>query len=107
MFSKILFWIILILSLAAGFMLGWIDTRPKWDDTGIMVLAIFFISVFFGLVEPKRFWLWAIAIGGWIPLMNFYLYQSYDSIVAIVIATAGSYSGVIIRKTGKFIFGKH
>ncbi len=54
---------------------------------------------------PKRAWVWALAIGVWIPLMNFFYYQSYESIVAIVIAFAGAYSGVIVRKAGKFVSG--
>jgi len=51
------FWFIIILSLAVGLTIGWIDSRPNWNDTGVTVGLIFLSSFLLGLLADKNFWI--------------------------------------------------
>jgi uncharacterized membrane protein YjjB (DUF3815 family) len=92
------FWILLILSAILGSLIAWIDTRPTWDDTGITAATIIIVTVILGTVMPRRAWIWALAVGIWIPVFNIILNNNYGSLLALIAAFIGSYAGVFIRK---------
>jgi hypothetical protein len=54
------FWILLVVSIISGVLIGLMDTSPNWDDTGITVGAIIIISFLTGLARPGSAWLWAL-----------------------------------------------
>ena len=91
------FWLFLILAVASGVIIGWIDTRPNWDDTAITVFLIFFSSAIIGGGFPKRAWLWAIIIGGSVISFNFFIQNNFQAMAALIISFLGSYIGVSIR----------
>ena len=76
-----------------GMLIGWIDSRPNWDDTGITVALVFGASAFFGFINPKHPWLWALLIGICIPLWNIILSNNYESFMAVFVAFIGAYIG--------------
>ncbi|MDR3667268.1 MAG: hypothetical protein P4L35_10540 [Ignavibacteriaceae bacterium] len=78
--------------------IGFIDSRPHWDDTGITVGMILVSSAFLGFVMPRRAWIWAIALGVWIPVWNILQHNNYSSLIALPVAIIGAYIGVIIYK---------
>jgi len=82
-----------ILSLFIGLLIGWIDSGPKWDDTGITAFAIFIATLVLGASRPKGAWLWALFIGGSIVLFNIFRNGSFQSLLALVISFIGAYSG--------------
>jgi hypothetical protein len=90
--------ILLAVALVSGGLVTYIDTRPTWDDTGITAAAVFILSGVFGFLGPRRPCLWALAIGIWIPLFGILKTQNYWAILALVVAFAGAYSGMAIRK---------
>jgi hypothetical protein len=92
------FWILLILSAILGSLIAWIDTRPTWDDTGITAATIIIVTAILGAVMPRRAWIWALAVGIWIPVFNIVSNNNYGSILALIVAFIGSYAGVFIRK---------
>ena len=92
------FWILIILSLAAGLTIGWIDTRPHWDDTGVTVGLIFISSFILGTLTKRNAWVLALIIGLCITSFNYILHNNLQSSMSIVIAFAGMYSGVAIIK---------
>ena len=96
--SKYKFQGLTIAALITGLLISWIDSRPNWDDTAIIVVMVFAGSAIFGFIIPSRAWIWAVAVGIWIPLFNIILTQNYGSILALVIAFAGSYAGAFFRK---------
>jgi hypothetical protein len=63
---------LLVLALSLGTVIGWIDSRPGWDDTGITIGAV-----------PA----WGIALNG-----------SFASLVALPVAVAGAYGGALMRR---------
>ena len=92
------YWITIILALFLGIMIGWIDSRPNWDDTGITVGLVVISTFIIGFIFPRRPWIWAITVGIWIPMFDVLLQGNYGSIIALIISFIGSYSGAFIRK---------
>jgi len=95
---KFNFWVLFILAIVIGVLICWIDARPNWNDTGISAGLIFLATGFLGLAIPERAWIWALSVGIWIPLWNIILHNNYGSILALVIAFIGAYSGVFVHK---------
>ena len=87
----------LILSVASGSMIAWIDTRPNWDDTGITVGLILISTVVCGGLSPSRAWLWALIVGGTVFVANFVLHGDYGSAIALGVALVGAYIGAGVR----------
>ncbi len=92
------FWILLLLAFALGLVIGWVDTRPTWDDTGITVGAILIVAAGFGLLMRKRAWAWGVAVGMGTPLLNFLIHGSFAALVVLPVAFLGSYAGVFVGK---------
>lgn len=92
------FQLYLSIAVVAGLLIGWIDTSPGWDDTGITVGLIFFSSVVLGALMPSRAWVWGLAVGFGIPLFNLLLHGNAAALVSFVIAFVGSYAGAFARK---------
>lgn len=88
----------LVLALAAGLALAWIDARPGWDDTGLLVGALLLVAGGFGLLAPRRPWVHALAIGVWIPLAGIVRTHNYGSLMALAVAFAGAYGGAAARR---------
>jgi hypothetical protein len=91
--------ILLPTGVALGLLIAYIDSRPNWDDTGITALAIFASCALWGALGPNRPWLWALAIGLWIPVYGIVVASNYGSLLAILFAFAGAYAGMAGRKT--------
>ena len=90
--------ILLAVALVLGGLLAYVDSSPAWDDTGVMAGVIFLTAGVLGFLGPQRPWLWALALGLWIPLLGIVQEQNYGSLVALVMAFAGAYAGMAMRK---------
>ena len=93
---QILFFIIAI---AIGHFFAFVEGQPNFDDTGVLVLAIVITSAIFASVFPRRPWLWALAVGIWIPLHNLIHNGGLVSAVALLFALAGAYLGAWLRRS--------
>jgi hypothetical protein len=93
-----MFWALLVVALAAGFAITWVDSLPTWDDAGVTAAAIFGVTLLLSAARPSRAWLWALLVGGGIPLLGI-LQHNYAMIVVLIIAGIGSAVGAIGRKT--------
>lgn len=91
--QKILFSV----ALALGALITYMDTRPNWDDTGVTAGALLIASGVLGFLGPKRPWLWALAMGVWIPLVGIARTHNYPAMLALVMAFLGAYTGMILR----------
>lgn len=80
-------------ALAVGLAIGFVDSSPHWDDTGITVGAVLITTGLLGALAPRRAWLWALAVGIWIPTFNIAFHHGYASAAALVFAAAGAYAG--------------
>ena len=69
-FMKLRFWLLLISAVASGLVIGWVDTRPTWDDAGITAAAILLVTGVLGAAMPSRAWIWALTVGGLVLLLD-------------------------------------
>jgi hypothetical protein len=84
-----------------GLAIAWVDARPTWDDTGITVGALLLSAGVLGWMAPKRPWLWALAIGIWIPAHAVVQHPGPGSLVMLTVLAfpfAGAYAGMAIRR---------
>jgi len=89
---------LLAIALALGGSIGYLDSRPAWDDTGVTAGALLASAGLLGWLGPHRPWLWALAVGAWIPLWGLVSTQNYWSLLAPGIALLGAYGGMGLRK---------
>lgn len=88
----------LILGVLFGISIACIDTRPHWDDAGISVLMILFSAFICGILSNRRTWLIALAVGVWIPLFNILSAGNFGSLLVLIPAFIGAYTGYFARK---------
>ena len=89
-------WLLLGVATLSGLAIAWLDSRPGWDDTGISAALVFMAAGGFTAVDPGRAWLWALAVGVWIPVIGIGASNNYGSLLALAIAFAGAGSGWLI-----------
>ena len=90
---KGLFAPLLLLAIALGLLIAWVDSRPSWDDSGITAGVVFLTAAIFGALRPARAPLWALAVGIWIPLFGIILRQNFGSLLALAVALFGAFAG--------------
>jgi hypothetical protein len=82
-----------------GLFFAYVDSRPTWDDTGILVGMIVLSAVILGALGPRRPWLWALAISVWMPFRDaLATHRLPASAAAIVFALVGAYLGTSLRR---------
>lgn len=89
---------LLVVALLLGRLITWVDTRPAWDDTGVTAGAIFIVTALLGAALPNRAWVWALAVGAWIPVLGAAWHNNYGAVLALVVAFIGAYLGAYGRK---------
>jgi hypothetical protein len=90
--------LLLVVALALGGVIAYVDSRPTWDDTGVTAGAIVISCGLLGAAGPSRPWLWALAVGLWIPLLAIMKSQNYGSLLVLAFAFAGAYAGMGLRR---------
>lgn len=91
----------LAIAVVVGMFFAWVDSRPTWDDTGVLVMAIVLSSAMFAALAPQRPWLIALAVGAWIPLHNIIAGGDWGTAITIVFALVGAYAGSFARRAIK------
>jgi hypothetical protein len=81
-----------------GLLIAYVDSRPNWDDPRITALALFAGCGLWGSLRPNRPWLWALAIGRWVPAFGIVSASNHGSLLALLVAFAGAYFGMAVGK---------
>jgi len=89
--------ILIAIAIIAGLFFAYVDSRPTWDDTGILAGAILLTCGLIAVIGYQRPWLLALAVGAWIPLHGILVTNNYGSILALIIAFIGAYAGWALR----------
>jgi hypothetical protein len=89
--------ILIGIAVLAGLFALYVDTRPNWDDTGVLAGGILLICGLFALIGYQRPWLLALAVGAWIPMYDITVLHNFGSILALIIAFIGAYGGWVFR----------
>jgi hypothetical protein len=98
---RMYFVFLVLVALMLGMLIFMVDSSPGWDDTGVSAAMVFAASGLMGAIHPARAWVWALAVGSWVPLMGFALNPAGfhpASVLALAIATAGAYAGALIGR---------
>jgi hypothetical protein len=82
-----------VVALICGIAIGWNDSRPAWDDTGITAGLLVVASAVFGFIDPRRWWAWALLIGVGTPLFEIAGATGSASIAAFVFSGLGAAGG--------------
>jgi hypothetical protein len=98
--TRILHRCLLVAAILAGLAIAYVDTRPTWDDAGLTAGAMALAAAALGLLGPERPWLWALAVGVWIPtyaLVRTPAPGSIARLVVLIFPLAGAYLGRAVR----------
>ena len=101
--SRSKFWICLSSALIFGLLIAWMDSRPAWDDAGITAGTLVFITGVLGIIAPEKPWLWALAVGMWIPLFGIITNADFTIVFVLIFPFAGAYAGALMRKVSNGI----
>lgn len=80
-------------AVAIGLAIGYVDSRPTWDNAGITVSLILLTSAMVAGLSGRRPWLWAMLIGVGVPVFETFGRGGPASFVALVVAALGSAIG--------------
>ena len=90
--------VLALIALMAGLGFAYLDSRPTWDDTGILAGAVLLTTGLLALLGFRRPWLLALLVGGWIPLHGILISHNFGSIIALALAFMGAYAGWTLRR---------
>jgi hypothetical protein len=104
--QRTLHWVLLVVAVAMGLAIAWMDSRPHWDDSGISAGALLLSAGVLGVIGPRRPWLWALAIGIWIPLYlivgritsDRFTLGTMSYVIILAFPMAGAYAGMGLRR---------
>jgi hypothetical protein len=89
---------VLLVALAVGVAIGFVDSRPNWDDTGVTVVSVFFTAVVLAALRPRVAWLAGIAVGAPVLLFNVLLQGNFGSAAAVGIGLIGAGVGYLLGR---------
>lgn len=89
--------LLLTIAAAAGLFSVYVDSRPAWDDTGILAGGLLLVSGLLTLLGYRRPWLAALAVGVWIPVYEILKSHDFMMLVILLIPLIGAYGGWLVR----------
>jgi len=92
------FYIYLLLAIVDGLAIGYVDSQPNWDDTGVTVFLILIGTVIFSYLADKKPWLIALAVSGWIPIWAIVSTHNYEAFLALIPGFIGAYTGYFCKR---------
>ena len=95
-----------LMALFLGFLIGFLDFNS--DDPQFAALLLLVFGLFLGFAQSQRVWRWALLLGMWIPIFQFFkiavegaghavLSEGIFSLMVFVPACIGTYGGAGIR----------
>lgn len=82
-----------VLALVWGSAVGYIDSRPTWDDTGVTVGALVIAAGILGALAPRRWWAVGLLVGVPVVVANHFTTGRFTSVPAIAFALVGAAFG--------------
>jgi hypothetical protein len=91
--------VLIVAAAAAGAAIGFVDSRPGWDDTAITAGLLVLAAGTAAMVAGRRPWLWALLVGGWTPLLELPAGKSSASLAALGFAAVGALAGWFVARS--------
>ena len=88
----------LVIGLMIGTGIGYVDSRPTWDDTGITVGAVFVSAAVLATIRPRSGWLAGLAVGLPVLIFDVVLHGHYGAAAAVVVALVGAGAGMLVGR---------
>lgn len=85
--------LLVVVAVGIGVVVGYFDSQPSWDDTGITVALLLLTSAMVAGLSGRRPWLWALLIGIWPPLFEIGGPAGLGSLAALLVAAVGAVAG--------------
>lgn len=89
----------LVLGSLMGIAIGYIDSRPGWDDTGVTATVVFLGSALLGAVRPGSAMLAGLGVGIPVLLFNVSMGRGYGAMFAVGVALLGAALGWAAGRT--------
>ena len=94
----------IVVALAAGLALARVDSRPAFDDTGVMAVALalaaFVVVLLDGSARALRAAMLAVLVGIWIPVLELSPVSS-GPLLALGFAAAGAGTGLVALRASR------
>ena len=85
-------------ALATGIAIGYLDSRPGWDDTGITVGLLALGAAVVAAADGRRPWLWAVLVGLPLAVIEVPSSGSAAPLAALLFAAVGASIGLVGRR---------
>ena len=92
--------ILIVGATAIGLAIGYVDSQPTWDDTGITLSLLLLTSAMAAGLSGRRPLLWGLLIGVWIPLFELGGATGPASLTGLAVAVVGALAGWALVRFG-------
>lgn len=94
-----------VVAVSAGLCIGWVDSRPTWDDTGVTVGAVVLSAGLLALARRRAWWAIALGVGLPVPLFDVVLRGGIASAAALAFAFAAAAAGMLVARAAQAAAG--
>jgi len=92
--------ILIVGATAVGIVIGYVDSQPTWDDTGITLSLLLLTSAMVAGLSGRWPLLWGLLIGAWIPILEFGGTAGPASLTGLGVAILGALAGWALVRFG-------
>lgn len=96
--SALLTWLVTVTAAVAGSVIGYVDSRPGWDDTGVTAGALLLVAAGLAALRPGTGVVIGVLVGMPVVVFNAVRQGNYGSGVALATALVGAGIGIVIGK---------
>ena len=86
------------IALVAGIAIGYMDSRPGFDDTGVTAAALVFAAAIASLIARRAPWLIAVVTGIWVAIFELSSIGSGGPVAALALAGIGASFGWLVAR---------
>lgn len=85
--------VVVAIAVGVGAVVGFVDSRPTWDDTGVTAGALLMVALVLAWIRPGAAWMIGLSLGLPVVLFNVITHGGFGSVLAIAFSMAGAYIG--------------
>lgn len=90
-----------IAAVLVGLAVGYVDSRPTWDEVGVTVSLLLLASAMAAGLSGRRPWLWAVLVGAGVPLFEIPGRGGPASLVALLVSGIGAAIGYAVARVAE------